>query len=311
MNTPADEFRQSNSEKQVASQAIQPDRPKINPEIHHMEAELRLTLEEIARLQNALAEANMKNVALQASLDSQTPEPESNHLIKPFVQELKQPLHTIQGYLDLLLNESVGILGTFQKRFVERIATSVSHMEKTLKNIEIDAGENEEEDQQFTTNFSLTLLIEETLALYTDLIRTKSITLKVNFEKNEINIMGDEEKIERILNILLTNALSAVAEEGVITLGLKILQGKKPAQILVSVQSNDNESVKSKPLPVIIEEFKDLDTKLEGFGSPLSDLVKAGDLVEEMHGMLEIFSLPSNGSLTRIRLPASSQILTK
>ena len=39
-------------------------------DVEHLEAELRLTLEEIARLQNALADSNMKNVALQASLDS-------------------------------------------------------------------------------------------------------------------------------------------------------------------------------------------------------------------------------------------------
>jgi len=305
MNTPIDEFQPNNPSIQEADPSHKSGQQKKNSEIAHMEEELRLTLEEIARLQNALAEANMKNVSLQASLDSQASGTEDNNLIKPFVQELKQPLHTIQGYLDLLLNESVGILGTFQKRFVERIANAVNTMEKTLNSIEIDSDGNDEENQQFSTAFSLTSLIEETLALYTELIRTKSIVLKVNFEKDEINIIGDQEKFERVFNILFTNALTAVAEEGMITVGLKALQGKKPSQVLVSIQSTDHDASKNKPLPVNLEEFKDLDLILEGFGSPLSDMLKARDMVEEMHGIMEIFSLPSSGSLTRIRLPIS------
>jgi signal transduction histidine kinase len=273
-------------------------------ESEHIEAELRLTLEEIARLQNSLAEANMKNVALQASLDDQSTKFEGSQILKPVLQELKQPLHTIQGYLDLLSNESVGILGTFQKRFVERIAGAVSTMEKTLKNLEADSGD-EEDLELYIKEFSLTSVLEETLVLYTELIRTKSITLRVDFAKEEIHFTGDQEKFERVLNILFSNSFTAVQQEGTITLGLKMLQGKKPAQVLISVQSSDHETQKAKPLPVNLDEFKDVETKLEGFGSPLKDLIKSRNLVEEMHGKMEIFSIPSNGSLLRIRLPVS------
>jgi hypothetical protein len=142
--------------------------------------------------------------------------------------------------------------------------------------------------------------------LYTELLRTKMITLKVEFEKDDINFTGDQEKIERVLNIVYSNCLTTVQDEGIVTLGLKLLQGKKPAQVLISVQSCDHDSPKSKPLPVNLDEFKDLETKLEGFGSPLKDLVKAKSLVEEMHGKMEIFSIPSSGSLIRVRLPVIS-----
>ncbi len=279
---------------------------KKSSEMGHMEAELRLTLEEIARLQNALAEANMKNIALQASLDSQPTKIEGAQVLKPVLQELKQPIHTIQGYIDLLSNESVGILGTFQKRFVERISNAVNHLDEILRNLEIESGEAEDENRIYSKDFSLTSVVEETLMLYSDLLRTKLITLKVEFEKDDINFTGDQEKIERTLNIIYTNCLSAVQDEGVVTLGLKRLQGKKPAQVLISVQSSDHDSPKSKPLPVNLDEFKDLEIKLEGFGSSLKDLLKAKTLVEEMHGKMEIFSIPSSGALIRVRLPVTS-----
>lgn len=279
---------------------------KNSTELEHMEAELRLTLEEIARLQNSLAEANMKNIALQASIGDKLIKVEGNQVIKPILQELKQPLHTIQGYLDLLSNESVGILGTFQKRFLERISKSVEHMEELLKNLEKDTNETDDDNGVFKKEFSLTSLIEETLSLYTDLLRNKLITLKVEFEKNEVRFIGDQELFERILNIIFTNACTSVENEGTITLGLKILRGKKPAQVLFSVQSSDHDSPKAKPLPVNLEEFKDLDIKLEGFGSFLKDLVKAKALIESMDGKMEIFSVPSSGSLIRVRLPVVS-----
>jgi signal transduction histidine kinase len=308
-----DEFMssQSGSSDQTKNPFIEdagyslPSRNKSS-EMGHMEAELRLTLEEIARLQNALAEANMKNIALQASINAQPAKIEGVQVLKPVLQELKQPVHTIQGYIDLLSNESVGILGTFQKRFVERISNAVNHLDEILKNLEFDAGESEDESRIYSKDFSLTAVLEETLMLYSELLRTKMITLKVEFEKDDIKFTGDQEKFERILNIVFSNCLSAVQNEGIVTLGLKLLQGKKPAQVLISTQSSDHDSPKAKPLPVNLEEFKDLEIKLEGFGSPLKDLVLAKALVEDMHGKMEIFSIPSSGSMIRVRLPVTS-----
>jgi signal transduction histidine kinase len=287
------------------TQTTSPIGHKHSSDLEHMEAELRLTLEEIAQLQNSLAEANMKNVVLQSSLDAQNKNIERDQILKPILQELKQPIHTIQGYLDLLSNESVGILGTFQKRFVERISSSIDHMDQLLKSFETDNGDTNDDEGKYAKEFSLTSVIEETLALYTELIRTKSITLKVEFENNAIVFLGDQELFERVLNILFTNSCTSVETEGTITLGLKILRGKKPAQVLISVQSCDHDSPKAKPLPVNLDEFKDLDIKLEGFGSILKDLVKAKTLTEEMHGKMEIFSVPFCGSLIRIKLPVT------
>jgi len=290
----------------LEQESYSPPLRKKTSEVGHMEAELRLTLEEIARLQNALADANMKNIALQSSIDSQLSKIEGAQVLKPVLQELKQPIHTIQGYIDLLSNESVGILGTFQKRFVERISNAVNNLDEILKNLEWESGELDDENRIYSKDFSLTSVVEETLMLYAELLRTKLITLKVEFEKDDINFTGDQEKIERVLNIVYTNCLTTVQDEGIVTLGLKLLQGKKPAQVLISVQSCDHDSPKSKPLPVNLDEFKDLEIKLEGFGSPLKDLVKAKTLVEEMHGKMEIFSVPSSGSLIRVRLPVIS-----
>lgn len=279
--------------------------PKKNSEVVHLEAELRLTLEEIARLQNSLAEANMKNTALQASLESQPVQLDGSQVLRPVLQELKGPLHTIQGYLDLLSGESVGILGTFQKRFLERISTSVDQMGDILKKLDAETATTSVDQTVFMKSFSIVTVIEETLALYAELIRNKAITLKVAFEEEDFPFVGDQESFERVLNILFTNGFNAISEEGIITIGLKILKGKKTPQLLLSIQSGGLDSPKSRPLPVNLNEFKDMEIKLEGFGANLKDLVKAEKMIEEMQGKMEIFSIPSSGSLIRLRLPVN------
>ncbi len=281
-------------------------KPKTSQESAHMEAELRLTLEEIARLQNALADANMKIITLENSREVDPITLQENVVIRPVLQELKQPLRTIQGYLDLLENESVGMLGTFQKRFIERIANSVEHMEKLLNGLVGDQDGDDLELGIYAQEFALISIVESTLALFTESIRSKSILLKVEFEKEDIQFKGDLEIFERILNILYSNVCVGVAENGIFALTVKLLQGKKPQQVLISMQASNHETGKVKPLPVNLEEFKDLEIKLEGFGSQLKDLVKAKLFVEEMHGKLEVFSIPSNGSLVRVRLPLTS-----
>jgi signal transduction histidine kinase len=92
-----------------------------------VESELRLTLEEMAHLQNQLAEANMKIVEAEKG-SSATRSLEQAEVVASISQELRQPMSSIVGYTDLLLGESVGILGTLQRKFVERIKSSTERI---------------------------------------------------------------------------------------------------------------------------------------------------------------------------------------
>ncbi|MGE5775460.1 MAG: histidine kinase dimerization/phospho-acceptor domain-containing protein, partial [Chloroflexota bacterium] len=92
-----------------------------------VESELRLTLEEMAHLQNQLAEANMKIIEAEKA-SSATRSNEQAEVVASISQELRQPMSSIVGYTDLLLGESVGILGTLQRKFVERIKSSTERI---------------------------------------------------------------------------------------------------------------------------------------------------------------------------------------
>jgi signal transduction histidine kinase len=82
-----------------------------------VEGELRMTLEQVAHLQNQLAEANMRVIEAEKGVAA-TRSTEQAEVVASISQELRQPMSSIVGYTDLLLGESVGILGALQRKVV-------------------------------------------------------------------------------------------------------------------------------------------------------------------------------------------------
>jgi signal transduction histidine kinase len=278
------------------------DRP-LKYEIIHLEGELRLTLEEIARLQNALADANMKIMAMQSSSPDGVAPYRKEDFIPTILPELKQPIHTIKGYLDLLLNESVGVLGTFQKRFLERIANSVQRMDDLVQSLEVHSGNEEKDPSFFAKQFSPKFVIEETLAFFTDQIRSKSITFHLAFTQEDLEIFGDLENFEKITYILFTNAFDSVKTHGVINVNMSAPDAHRTPELLLEVIATPDEGDAEKYENVALTQFQNLEQTLPGFGCPLKELIEVKKLAEQMGGNLTVESVDRTGSRLSISIP--------
>ncbi len=92
--------------------------------------ELRLALEEIAILRNAVAEAENEIANLEVNPVDASPSNEQLATIQSIGQDLRQPLSSIVGYTDLLLGESIGILGATQRKYLERIKLSTERFNR-------------------------------------------------------------------------------------------------------------------------------------------------------------------------------------
>jgi signal transduction histidine kinase len=275
-------------------------------EIRHLEAELRLTLEEIARLQNALAEANMKLMSIKSD-PSLSSKPLSNaEALQPYLKDLQQPLNTIKGYLELLLKESVGTLGAFQKRFLERIQKSVQHMEESLHGLSVTKSEEHEDVSRYSKSISIKTLIENSIDQFIGTIRTKQIVLKVNFPQEEVRFFGDTDLLQQVLNIMITNGISALDREGHLSINLQTFLALQPQEICFSLESRAQHTQQIDLIPVLPEQYKNHNLTLQGFGSQLEDIVRAKDLVKQMGGVLEVYSNSVGGSVIKVRLPVES-----
>ncbi len=288
---------------QVSGSNAEGFQPDSVLEIQHLEGELRLTLEEIARLQNALAEANMKLMSIQASPAASSKQGSAEDLIRPMVKELRQPLITIKGYLDLLLNESVGTLGAFQRRFVERIQKSIEHMEESFDTISNTNTEEMLGRSFYSQSFSVRKSIESALDLFITTIRSKEIVLKIDIPYEDTRLFEDKESFEQVLNLLITNATSVLNSGGSLTISLQEYLTLQPQELIITIESCDRSITPSELIPVLPDLYKNQSLTLPGFGLPLEDIIKAGERIKQMGGKNEVFSNSCGATVVKVRLP--------
>jgi signal transduction histidine kinase len=272
-------------------------------EMDQLERELRMTLQEVARLQNALADANMKLMALTSTANATSSGFTAESIVRPLLKELRQPLVTIKGYLELLLNESVGSLGAFQRRFLERIQKAVDHMEDSFDAI---ARNNEDEPSErglFAQSFSVKKTIESSLDLFISTIRSKEITLQINIPNEDTRLFEDRENFEKIMNLLITNATAALPPGSSLSIDISESLTSQPQAVLIRLESSSQSKGQGDLLPVLPEMYKDHGLTLPGFGLPLEDIVRANSLAKKMGGKIDLFS-NSCGTITQeLHLP--------
>ena len=108
----------------------------------------RNTLEKsLAEAQRKLGDVEDKLEALQVRQEGNLQaryNPDNPDLLIGLVEELRTPMTSITGYVDLLLGESAGILGEMQRKFLQRVSTNVTRLYSMLEDLvhvtELDTG---------------------------------------------------------------------------------------------------------------------------------------------------------------------------
>ncbi len=178
-----------------------------------LERELRGALQEIARLQNQMAEANMRAHEM-AMEKARITNPEEAELITSISQELRQPLSSITGYTDLLLGESVGILGALQRKFVERIKASAERLGSLVDDmIRLAMRQTEAKDLKIEA-VDLNEVIDHAMSFTSAQAREKNISLHLDLPKKLPVIQADKKALQQIFIHLLQNAGAATPYEG-------------------------------------------------------------------------------------------------
>jgi signal transduction histidine kinase len=194
-----------------------PNEQKNVSELSHLEAELRSTLEQNARLQNALADANMRILAMQ-NLQQPSSGITGAEVYRSLISELDQPLTTINGFCDILLLESVGILGSLQRKFIERIQHASQHMHIMIDDLSRYAGREITHGQVSTDLINLIEISNSALNTLSSLFLEKQLTLALDMDDTIPSIVADRQDIEQVIHLVLLNAVQAAPDEGFVRL---------------------------------------------------------------------------------------------
>ena len=139
-------------------------------------------------------------------------------VIASIAQELRQPLSSVLGYTDLLLGESVGILGALQRKFLERVRNSTERMNTLIDNLIRIAELDEAGYSAKRKSVDLASVIDDVLGQLRDQLQEKRIAIRVDLPETLPEINTDRDALQQILYHLLQNADAATPAEGEITL---------------------------------------------------------------------------------------------
>ena len=275
-----------------------------------VEHELKKTLQEVAHLQNQLMEANMKTHEIEKGHVA-VKSTEQAEVIASISQELRQPLSSIVGYTDLLLGESVGILGALQRKFVERVKTSTERIRSLTDDmIQITTLETELNDLK-TESVDLNSIIDNAMSYTSTQVREKNISMHLELPKTLAPIQADREALQQILIHLLQNAGAATPFEGTIRLKVETRTEDDMEFILIQVADTGG-GIPANDLPRVFTRLYRADNVLiQGVGDTGVGLSIAKKLTEAQHGRIWVESEQGVGSSFSVLLPIAGTTAEK
>jgi len=214
--------------------------------------------------------------------------------------ELRTPLNSINGFSEILYDETFGSLNEKQKKYVDYVLTSGKHLLLLINQIldmaKVEAGKM----KLVLSGLPMKSLLNEISLLVADMVSKKKIEMSLEIAEDLPNIEGDELKVKEILYNLLSNAVKFTPEGGKI--GMRAKKADSEIEIVVW---DTGVGIASENMGKIFEGFFRVDTPYSrvtegtGLGLPLSK-----KLVELHGGKFSVESDGLNrGTLVRFTLP--------
>jgi signal transduction histidine kinase len=297
-----EQLQAENAELRSSQSFDIPAIPAPLPGSTQVEQELRNTLQDVGRLQGQLLEANKRVQELEKGQVA-TRSTEQAEVVASISQELRQPLSSIVGYTDLLLGESVGILGALQRKFVDRIKASTERIHNLIDDmIEITTLETELNDLK-PESVDLNLIIDNAMSYTSSQVREKNISIHLELPKKLAAIQADREALQQILIHLLQNAGATTPFEGTIRLKVQTRDEDGGEFILIQVTDSGG-GIAPDDLPRVFTRLYRADNVLiQGVGDTGVGLSIAKTLTEAQHGRIWVESEPGTGATFSVLLP--------
>ncbi len=275
----------------------------------------RNTLEKtLAEAQRRLGDVEDKLEALQVREEGNLQprnRPENPELLIGLVEELRTPMTSITGYVDLLLGESAGILGEMQRKFLQRVSTNVTRLYSMLEDLvhvtELDTGRFKLEP----VSVNVVNLIEDAITNASNQFREKGLALNLDITDDLPLVRGDPDAIGQIVGQLLTNAYLASPPGTEITITARKrsmpTDGRAATHVLFVSVADRGGGISPEDTPrVFARKYKAENPLIHGLGDTGVGLSVAKTLVESHGGDLWLETEENVGSVFNFVLPLAN-----
>src|SRR4030065_2608077 len=264
-----------------------------------------LAIEDITarkEIENVLEKAHEELKELAAEL-KRTARVKSEFLAS-MSHELRTPLNSINGFSEVLYDETFGPLNEKQKKYVNNVLTSGKHLLLLINQI-LDMAKVEAGKMKLTlSSLPMRSLLNDISLLVADMVSKKKIEMLLEIAADLPNIEADDLKVKEVIYNLLSNAVKFTPEGGKI--GMRAKKADSEIEIVIW---DRGVGIAPENMEKIFEGFFRVDTPYSrvtegtGLGLPLSK-----KLVELHGGKVSIESEGLNkGTAVRFTLPIISR----
>lgn len=212
--------------------------------------------------------------------------------------ELKTPLTVINSSVDLLSSKQCS--AEEQNLLIGNISTMSTQMKNLVEEMLQLARMDSNRGQQNLTAVSLSAIANECVMVFEPLFFEKELNFSYEITDN-INLKGDSQKLEELINILLDNAQKYSSPKGSVKLELKRSGNHK---CLLAV-SNEGQAISEEEIKNIFKRFYRADKARTNKGSYGLGLAIAEGIVNLHHGKISAKS--ENGlNIFQVEFPANN-----
>lgn len=215
------------------------------------------------------------------------------NIILTISHDIRAPLNVISGSAELAMN-------TREKKrrniHLNNIMIVCKHVVHLLNNLLDVYRLNEAKETRNDVPFDLKILLERIASGFSHVVNNKGILFRYTFDNTEIKLYGDADRIEQIIDNLLTNAVK-FTEAGTITFNARYDDGQLFLEVKDTGMGMSEETISR-----IFRPFERLTSQSNANGYGLGLPITKG-LVNLLGGTIKVTSSVGNGSTFRVTLP--------
>lgn len=214
--------------------------------------------------------------------------------------ELRTPLSVVVGFVYLLLNQVIGKLTDEQQKVLEKVYRNSGELLDLIDNVLWMTSLNAGDFLLGKDEFDVVRLINESVKTYETILREKEVQLSLQLPADEIRMISDRSKVERIFKNLFNNAVKFTPRGQVTIRVQRSADGKSiDLEIIDTGIGMDQDQIEA-----MFEPFHQMDGSAQREFSGLGlGLTVARRLTEFLGGTLRVQSNSGTGTHAVVSLP--------
>ncbi len=278
---------------------LDPKQPEIHHPVElnlpHKEAELRVHVSPVVDDNNEYAGFVMiiQDRTKQAEVDRM-----KNELISIVSHELRSPLASIKGYVDLMQSGDFGVVPNEMNGYLDVISDNANRLTNLIEDM-LDLSRIE--SGKLSMNFGkvdLQFLCDSVYLTMKPQAEQKKQRIQRDVEPG-LCVSGDVDRLQQALNNLVSNAVKYTPDEGSVTIQAK----QHENEVRISV-TDDGYGIPAEMQPKLFQKFFRAKTrKTQHIGGTGLGLCITKSIAELHNGTVEFDSLEGEGSTFTLRLP--------